>query len=79
MNNYAKILEDGKVQTPKPVRSVSEDGLTVTYTSKSVAELEADGFKKVYSHMSGKPFKGAKPVTSYEDKGEYILKTISWK
>lgn len=77
MNNYAKII-DGKLRSYQPTVETSADGRTKVITSKSEEELQTEGYLKVYTFQTGRPQPGYKPIETFVQKDDIILRDVKW-
>ena len=76
---YGKIDENGKfVAAPTTKNTINETNRTIIeyYTSD---ELEEMGYKEVYTADGvGRRAPGLRPMFTYEDKGNFILRRMNW-
>lgn len=75
---YGKIEANGKFKQA-PANKVTKDGDKTIIEPMPIEELDADGYKEVYTaYGPGRPGPDKKPVETVEDKGDFILKRINW-
>ena len=75
---YGKF-ENGKFVAAPGVKKVTHEGDKTIIEHYTAEELDAMGFKKVYSaNGTGRPGPGMKPDFVYEDKGDHIVRTVNW-
>ena len=74
---YGKIDENGKFVPAG--RKVTHEGQKTIIEPFSAEELKAGDFKEVFSaDGTGRPGPGMRPVHTYEDKGDFILRRTNW-
>lgn len=74
---YGKLDENGKFVPAG--RKVTREGQKIIIEPFSADELKAKGFKEVFTaEGTGHPGPGMKPVHTFEDKGDFILRRTNW-
>lgn len=74
---YGKLDNNGKF-IPAPPK-VTREGQKTIFEPAPIEELKARGFKEVFSaDGGGHPGPGMRPVYTFEDKGDFILRRLNW-
>ena len=75
--HFAKIV-DGKCVEYKPIKTVSDDGLVVTLTYKSLEDMRNDGFKELIIKPSKAPSEDSRLIFEYEENETQIFRKFVW-
>lgn len=76
---HGKFDENGKFIGAPGIKKFTHEGNTTIIERYSNDELEAMGFKKVVDEKGGgRHGPGMRPQFAYEDKGDHIVRTVSW-